>query len=334
MGLSRTRAAWLGKLPITAAYGHGAPRGGLRSYAVAMLLEDWLRDVWSRTRTVWFVRPESPGGALLDGVVLAELVHPADIADARRLLTTGRSTGICRCHGSMKIILFDEADEIIGDGAIHGHGSVSWRQQRFREDLDLAESTSLTLFLAGQGINGLVSMLHVPLVDALGCYENHNRPQFRPARRPAELVRRQVPDVLRPYLLGISGDQARELPEERVHELAQLLVDAIPDPIDRAYSLLNWLGRLPYPTEAQWGEGALVRRLLGILEDAAVLAAAAAASDRVVAAAAENAVPDKLWKKCRAEALVVLGALNWVTYQPDDLMLLPAVRPALHRLLT
>ncbi|MEU8265383.1 hypothetical protein AB0C02_32890 [Micromonospora sp. NPDC048999] len=53
------------------------------------------------------------------------------------------------------------------------------------------------------------------------------------------------------------------------------LTAATPSPGARAAILLSWLGRLPIPAEALWGEGVLVRQLLADLRPSDVATAAA-----------------------------------------------------------
>ncbi|MEU4680742.1 hypothetical protein [Micromonospora sp. NPDC023737] len=243
--------------------------------------------------------------------MLVELVGQARISRARDLTTSGQLTGdICRCLGSLTLALYDSDDTVIGSATIHGHGSVSWERSRFANDLDVADPTALTLFLSECGVTGILVTLFTDLVMALGYYEQPKKPQFRPAGRPALLADRQVPEVLRGELVGIAGNTAAELPEERVHELARRLAHVEPDPGARADSLLNWLGRLSYPTEALWGEGVLVRRLLATLPEPNIAAAAAA-----------------------GEPTVTLGALNWAAHQSDNRAIAAAIAPALRRLL-
>ncbi|MET8065423.1 hypothetical protein [Micromonospora sp. NPDC005313] len=210
----------------------------------------------------------------------------------------------------MTLALYDSDNAVIGSATIHGHGSVSWERSRFADDLDVAQPAALTLFLSECGVTGILVTLFTDLVMALGYYEQPKKPQFRPAGRPALLANRQVPQVLRDELVGIAGDTAAELAEDRVHELARKLAGAEPDPRARADTLLNWLGRLSYPTEALWGEGALVRRLLATLPESSITAAAAT-----------------------GEPTVALGALNWAVHQPDDNTIATAISPTLRRLL-
>lgn len=276
-----------------------------------MLLTDWLAETWGQTRTVRVLAGGLYDGPLIDRAVLAEIVDPARLATARQLTTNGVFTGgTCRCPGSLTLALYDVDGRVLGGATLHGHGSISWERSRFADDLDIAEPTALALFLSECGVSGLLVSLFTPLVEALGYYEKSTVRQFRPPSAPALLIERQVPPALRDDLLGIAGDSAAELSPERVHTFARRLATGQPDPVDRAVALLNWLGRLPYPTEALWGEGVLVRRLLDMLPE----------SDLVVAAASGDPV-------------VALGAINWAVHQPDDRVVAAAIAPVLRAVL-
>lgn len=276
-----------------------------------MLLADWLSDAWAGTRTLRILHGGLDDGPLPDREVLAELVDPARLARARELVTNGRFTGdVCRCLGGPTLALYDGDDRIIGSATIHGHGSVSWERPRFADDLVVARPTALTLFLSGCGLPGLLVGLLAPLAETLGHGEEVDQPQFRPAGVPALLADRQVPDALRDELAGVPGDDAARLPDKRVGRLARRLAEAEPDRVARAAALLNWLGRLPFPTEALWGEGVLVRRLLATASEADTVAAAAS-----------------------GDPAVLLGAVNWAAHQPDDRRVGAAIAPTLRHLL-
>ncbi|SCL39720.1 hypothetical protein GA0074692_5461 [Micromonospora pallida] len=276
-----------------------------------MLLPERLSDVWTRTQTVRILDEGLDDGPLDDRQVLVQLTDQAQVNRAQELTTNGQFAGdICRCLGDLTLALYDADDRILGSATIHGHGRISWERSRFADDLKVAEPTALTLFLAECGVSGRLLSLFTDLVMALGYYERSDTPQFRPAGAPAVLADRQVPDTLRSTLVSIDGNSAANLPEERVHVLVQRLTVAEPDPIARADALLGWLGRLPYPTEALWGEGILVRRLLATLPEADIVAAAAT-----------------------GEPAVALGALNWAVHQPDDRLVAAAIAPTLRRLL-
>ncbi|SBT44157.1 hypothetical protein [Micromonospora auratinigra] len=276
-----------------------------------MTLADWLPKVWTGTRQVRILDGGLLGGPVADRAVLAEITDRDRLARLRELTTTGDFTGdICRCPGRLTLALYDADDVLRGSATVHGHGSVSWERSRFRDDLDVAEPTALTLFLAECGVRDMLIALLGPLVTALGRYERNTHPQFRPPGKPAVLIERQVPEVLRAELLKVGGEQAGQLSPERAAALAQRLAGAVADPVQRAGLLLNWLGRLPFPTEAMWGEGVLVRRLLDDLPRPAVLAAAA-----------------------RAEPAGTLGVLNWAVHQDDDSDVVAVVDPVLRHLL-
>ncbi|MFB6393881.1 hypothetical protein [Polymorphospora lycopeni] len=276
-----------------------------------MLLTDWLPDVWARTHTARLLAGGLLGGPLAEREIRAEIVDRARLATLRELTTTGRFTvDICRCPGGPTLTLHDADDRILGSATIHGHGSVSWERSRFRDDLDVAAPTALTLFLSEYGVANVVGGLLAPLVQELGYDERSGEPQFRPASAPAVLAERQVPEALRDDLVGVAGNLAAELPQDRVTALAERLATTEPVPVARAAMLLNWLGRLPFPTEALWGEGVLVRRLLATLPEADLLTAAAS-----------------------GPPVVALGVLNWAVHQPDERAVVAAVAPILRRLL-
>ncbi|SNT07787.1 hypothetical protein SAMN05421812_10362 [Asanoa hainanensis] len=227
---------------------------------------EWLDGVWARALTVRIVEGGDDGGPLLDRSVLAELRGAASIEAVRALTTTGRFTrDVCRCHGGPSIVLLDEAGDVLASAALHSHGSVSWERSRFRNDLLTVDPTGLQLFLAEQGVPGQLTSFLAPLAELLNLYEGS--PQFRPAGVAGQryLTERAVPDVLHPALVALTGRQCGELSEGQVAEFGRLLVAAEPAPDARATALLSWLGRLPIPAEALWGEGVLVRRLLADL---------------------------------------------------------------------
>ncbi|MFI7490823.1 hypothetical protein ACIBXA_20820 [Micromonospora echinaurantiaca] len=272
-----------------------------------MLIIDWLSEVWPRTRAVRVLDGGLDGGPLAERAVLAETRDPARLARMRRLTTVGRFTGdVCRCLGGPTLALYDAADTLLGSATLHGHGSVSWERSRFADDLEVAEPEALTLFLAECGVTGLLVDLLGPLVSALGYDEPPDGPQFRPAGASGVLAAREVPEVLRDDLVAVAGDDAAQLPEDRVRGLAERLTSVEPDPVARAGALLNWLGRLPFPTEALWGEGVLVRRLLAALPEGDIVAATASGTP-----------------------VAVLGAVNWAAHQPDDRAIAAAITPTL-----
>ncbi|SCG49484.1 hypothetical protein GA0070609_2238 [Micromonospora echinaurantiaca] len=268
-----------------------------------MLLIDWLSEAWTRARAVRVLDGGLDGGPLAERTVLAETHDPVRLARMRQLTTVGRFTGdVCRCLGGPTLALYDADDTLLGSATLHGHGSVSWERSRFADDIEVDEPEALTLFLAEGGVTGLLVDLLGPLVTTLGYDEAPDGPQFRPVGAPAVLADRQVPEVLRDELVDVAGSDAARLPDARVRRLAERLAGAEPDPVARAGALLNWLGRLPYPTEALWGEGVLVRRLLAALPDADIVTATASGTP-----------------------VMVLGAVNWAAHQPDDCVVATAV---------
>ncbi|MEV0611025.1 hypothetical protein AB0I61_32185 [Polymorphospora rubra] len=280
-------------------------------YDGAVLLADWLPHAWTRTRTARLLAGGLFDGPLPDREIRAEIVDSARLATLRELTTAGRPVGgICRCPGGPTLALYDSDDRILGSATVHGHGRVSWERAGTRDDLETAAPMALALFLYEHGVGNVVGDLLAPLVLELGFHEESEGPQFRPASVPALLAERQVPEVLRDDLLGVAGSHAAELPQDRVSALAEQLAAAETDAVARATVLLNWLGRLPFPTEALWGEGVLVRRLLDTLPEAELVAAAGS-----------------------GPPVVALGALNWAAHQPENRAVVAAVAPSLRRIL-
>lgn len=230
---------------------------------------EWLDGVWSRTSVVQIVDGGEDAGPLPHRQVLAELHSATAVGVARTLTTRGHFTGdICRCHGGPTIVLHDAAGQLLATASLHGHGSVSWERYRFHNDLAVTDPLELNLFLAEYGVPGQLTTFLAPLADLLNLHEGH--PQFRPAGKPGEEqpAKHGVPEVLRPMLGAITGQQAGELSGEQVDGLRSQLTAAIPSRVDLATALLPWLGRLSIPAEALWGEGILVRQLLAVLPHA------------------------------------------------------------------
>ncbi|MEO3748877.1 hypothetical protein [Plantactinospora sp. B5E13] len=113
--------------------------------------------------------------------------------------------------------------------------------------------------------------------------------------------------MLHPVLVTVTGQQAGELSDARIDDVRRRLTDAMPSLTGRAAILLPWLGRLPIPAEALWGEGVLVRRLLADLTLPDVAAAAAEIRTGHVA----------------------MGVVNRVMHSGDDGTLATAVGPTL-----
>ncbi|MER7894436.1 hypothetical protein ABTX15_32010 [Micromonospora sp. NPDC094482] len=230
---------------------------------------------------------------------------------ARVLTTTGRFIGdICRCHGGPTIVLRDVAGEVLASAGLHGHGSVSWERSRFSNDLVVADPVALHLFVAGLGVPDQLTSFLAPLADLLNLQER--RPQFRPTGREGKryLIERGVPSVLHPVLVAATGQQCGELSDTHVDDVRRRLTAATPSATDRAAILLSWLGRLPIPAEAFWGEGVLVRQLLADL-----------ALPDIAAAAAEARTGD-----------VATGVVNLVMHSGDDGTLATAIGPTLRQL--
>jgi hypothetical protein len=279
--------------------------------AAEVRLREWLGDVWSQTDVVQVIAGGEDGGALSRRAVLAEVRGAASVDALRMLTTAGHFTGdICRCPGGPTVVLRDASGEVLAGAGIHGYGSVSWDRSRLRNDLTVADPAGFHLFLAEHGVPHQLALFQGPLTALLNLYEG--RPQFRPAGKPGRsyLADRGVPEVLYPMLLAVTGQQAGELADDQVDEARRRLTAALPSPVDRATTLLSWLGHLPVPCEAMWGEGALVRRLLADLPQ----------EDLEAAAAAESS------------AHVVMGVVNTAMHGENESALAAAIGPALRRL--
>ncbi|WP_157437894.1 hypothetical protein [Actinoplanes subtropicus] len=274
-------------------------------------LRDWLDGVWSRTSVIQIVEGGEDAGPFPGRAVLAEIRDAASVDLLRKLTTIGSFTGdICRCPGGSTVVLRGAAGQLLASASIHAYGSVSWERSRFRNDLVVADPAGLHLFLAETGMPCALGAFLAPLVDRLNLYEQ--RPQFRPAGKAGwrYLVERGVPESLYPSLLTVTGQQAGELPAEQVDDIRRRLIAAMPSAVDRALVLLSWLGRLPVPAEALWGEGRLIRQLLADLS----------APER--AAAASGA----------ASADVAMGVVNMAMHGEDDGTLAAAIGPTLRQL--
>ncbi|MET8357759.1 hypothetical protein [Micromonospora sp. NPDC005171] len=272
---------------------------------------DWLDDVWARAHAVQIVEGGEDSGPLAGRDILAELPDAGSIDTARVLTTTGRFIGdICRCHGGPTIVLRDLAGEMLTSAGLHGHGSVSWERSRFRNDLVVADPGALHLFLAGLGVPDQLTSFLAPLADLLHLQEGH--PQFRPTGPEGKryLIERGVPGVLHPVLVAATGQQCGELSDTHDDDVRRRLTTATPAATDRAAILLSWLGRLPIPAEAFWGEGVLVRQLLADL-----------ALPDIATAAAETRTGD-----------VATGVVNLVMHSGDDGTLATAIGPTLRQL--
>lgn len=275
-------------------------------------MRDWLDDAWSRTEVVQIVTGGEDSGPLEARVLLAELRNIESIGALRTLTAIGRFTGdVCRCHGGPTVVLLDSRGRVTTSASIHGFGSVSWDRPRFRNDLNVVDPAGLHVFLARQGVPHQLGLFLAPLTELLDLHEG--RPQFRPAgkRGQRHLVDRAVPDVLHPVLLQFTGQGVGEFSAKQVEEVRQILTAAVHSPEERAAILLSWLGRLPVPAEALWGEGVLIRQLLADLSR----------TDLIAGATTTNS------------AHVVMGVINTAMHGGDDLQLSDAVSPTLRRLL-
>ncbi|MEU8515759.1 hypothetical protein AB0C76_29905 [Kitasatospora sp. NPDC048722] len=276
-------------------------------------VREWLDDAWARTRIVQVIAGGEGEGRLSGRDVLGWIEGPDELAQLRALTAEGRFTGdVCRCPGSVTLSLHDADGEPVGSGTVHST-DVAWERARFRDNLTVADPVGLMLFLAGRGAPGLLLHLVPRLSYAMGLGEGVHRTR-QAGHGPygsEELARRQVPASLRPALAKISGRAAGQLPEAQVDAFREQLAADYPDPAGRAVALLTWLGGLPHPTEAGFGEGVLVLRLLEGL-------------DPVRRAAA---LPQPLHDR------VVLGLLRWAWEQPADVDLVGLVEPTVRALL-
>ncbi|MFJ7158734.1 hypothetical protein ACIQUQ_27850 [Streptomyces sp. NPDC101118] len=228
-------------------------------------MEGWLAEVWARTRLVQVLAGGEGTDPLDERPLLGWIEGAGPLAELHSLSTPGRFTGdVCRCPGGFTLSLHDADGEPLGRATLHGVDTVSWERGRFGDDLVVADPVGLALLLARYGAPGVVARFSSPLAGALGLSEG--RPQFRPAgpgpHGTGLLAERGVPEVLRPALAEVSGLDAGRLPEARFAALRDRLVEAVPDAAERTLALLSWLGRLPDPMEADFGEGLLVRALL------------------------------------------------------------------------
>lgn len=260
-------------------------------------IDMWLDDVWARTELVQILRGGEDGGPVEDREILGWVETPDDLAQLRVLSRTGSFTGdICRCHGSLTLSLHDVRGDLVGHASLHGVDTISWNRARFRDDLELSDPVGLALLLARNGETRPLTRFSSRLARVLGLQEG--RPQFRESghgRHGAGLLaRRQVPTSLRPELINTSGWQVAELPEDQVEGYRGLLGAQYPDPSALSISLLMWLGSLPDPMEAEYGEGVLVRRLL----------------ERLSPLAAARVLPQPL------DGNIALGVMRWASRQP------------------
>jgi hypothetical protein len=279
---------------------------------VAEVMRGWLDEAWSQTEFVRIVAGGEDGGDLDHREVLAELRNAESLNVLRSLTTTGRFTGdICRCHGGQTIVLLDSSERVTASASVHGFGSVSWDRPAFRNDLDVLDPAGLHLFLARQGVPHQLTLFLAPLTALLDLHES--RPQFRPAGKRGRryLAERHVPDVLHPLLLKSTGQETAALSGAQVEDIHRTLTEAVSAPEERAAILLSWLGRLPVPAEAFWGEGVLVRLLLARLSR----------TDVVTAAARTNS------------SHIAMGIINLTMHSDEHTNLGEAISPTLQRLL-
>ncbi|MFJ6854753.1 hypothetical protein ACIQM3_30215 [Streptomyces sp. NPDC091271] len=255
-------------------------------------VERWWDEVWARTRLVEVLAGGEGPEPLDERTVLARIDSAEALAELRALSTRGTvGDDRCRCLGSTTLALCDGEGQLLGRASLHGNDALLWEGGRFCGNLDLADPAGLLLLLARQGTVRRLALLSTRLAYALELREG--RPQFRQAGSGPHGARlletRRVPDVLRARLREVPGRECADLDAPRVDDLRVLLAGAEPDGHLRALALLAWLGRLPEPMEAGWGEGVLVRALLRGLDP--------------VEAAAGSAWED--------DPYLVLGLLRW-----------------------
>ena len=277
-------------------------------------VEMWLDDVWARTVLVQVLGGGEGHCPLEDRPILGWIEDPEALSELRVLSTTGSFTGdVCRCLGSLTLSLHDADGGAVGHASLHGLDTVAWDRARFGDNLEVADPVGLALLLSRYGASRWLTRSSSRLARVLGLQEG--RPQFRQAghgRAGADLLAvRQVPLALRPALARVSGQEAADLPEEQVDELRQELVRACPNPDARSLALLAWLGSLPEPMEAEFGEGVLVRRLL---EGPSPLASASG------------------WGQ-PLEGKVALGVMRWAGSQSQEFPLADLLGPCLRTLL-
>ncbi|MGP3975792.1 hypothetical protein ACTWQF_17635 [Streptomyces sp. 8N114] len=228
-------------------------------------VQEWFDDVWARTRLVQVLAGGESAEPLDSRTLLGWVESPESLGKLRSLSTQGVVTmDTCRCPGSLTITLHGAEKQLLGRASLHGPDALLWEGGRFCGNLEVSDPVGLALLLARHGAMRHLAGLSTRLAYALGLREG--RPQFRAAGRGPNGARllgtRGVPAILRPALSRVSGHDCARLADTRVEELRLMLSDWEPDEQRRAVLLLTWLGRLPEPMEADYGEGVLVRSLL------------------------------------------------------------------------
>jgi hypothetical protein len=265
----------------------------------------WLEQVWAGAAALLVVDGGEDQVPPARRTVRAWLDRSDDLTAMRQLSTTGQFTGdICRCLGSHTLLLVDRNSDPVGSASVHGYDRISWQRARFRNDLIIADPVGFTLLLAGSGLPSQLLQLVPRLVDALDTHEGY--PQFRPAG-PEHADR--IPQPLRDPLSRYTGQAVADLPPDRMDAFRTEFETSCPDLQQRAAVLLEWLGHLPWPAEAWWGEGVLVRHLLDHVGVGAVNAAITGSQDlnRIV------------------------GALHWAQHARNETHLAPALIQALRQ---
>nr|PPQ60770.1 hypothetical protein C5F59_31920 [Streptomyces sp. QL37] len=299
-------------------------------------MEEWWDEAWARTRLVEVLAGGEGPEPLDERAVLARIDSAEALEELRALSTRGTiEDDRCRCPGSTTLALRDGEGQSLGRASLHGHDALLWEGGRFCGNLGLADPAGFLLLLARQGTARRLALLSTRLAYALDLREG--RPQFRQAGRGPHgaglLEARRVPGVLRTRLREVPGRECADLDAPRVDELRGLLAEAEPDGHRRALALLAWLGRLPEPMEAGWGEGVLVRALLCGLDPVAAAAGSGRNDDPhlvlgLLRWADSVRTPEETATETDAGALADLVAPVLRRYLPPEPVRVAAERPS------
>ncbi|MEV0562650.1 hypothetical protein [Dactylosporangium sp. NPDC050588] len=274
------------------------------------VVEARVGEAWSRAAGVVVRRLDEPwltGGA---SATLLEVNGRERLDRLRELTSAGVYVdGIVRSLPSLEIVLRDATGGQLATIGLIGSDIIAWNRDEFGNDFELEASHELWLFLAELGVPGSLARLTGPLVHALGLEEGEER--FRPvvegSRIPAVMGARRAPQPLWSWLSGFSSEDAQDRPPTEIDRYDAELRAAMPQPGDRARSLLAWWGSLTWLSEACAGEGVLARALLSCIDRGDVLRAMGADLD----------------------AAVVMGALAWINAVKDEDGVLERIGPHL-----
>lgn len=269
-------------------------------------LEEWISKVWSDAYRLEVLDGGEGDGPLAGRTVLAATVDSTLLRQLRSATTSGSFVGgICRCAGQLTLVLYASDGRILGSGSIHGGQTVSWGRDTFGNDLKVDDPAELSLALISLGVSGQASILLSRLLDVLDLHEGDV--QFRPASECGSengaMRNRRVPSALWPELCVMSGEEVGGLDDVAVTRFRRRVINAYPDPVDRATKLLAWLGGITWPGEALSGDGVLVRHLLDDIDHVSVLLAARDGTDDAV----------------------LMGSMVWGAFLGDDVPLLSLV---------